>query len=165
MVLSQDGVQLRPWGVADAHWYVAARDEEVFRWTTEPRELTVAETEAAIEAVNASEEVFSFAIVEVQSNQILGNIALVKDENHLRVGEVMYWLAASARGRGVATKAVRLVSHWALTELGLKRITLKTEVDNVPSQRVAERTGFRKFRQSEENGDGVGVAWYKLTSR
>ncbi len=42
----------------------------------------------------------------------------------------------------MATRAVRLLSRWALTELGLSRVQLGTYIDNYASQRVAERCGF-----------------------
>ncbi|BAS26821.1 GNAT family N-acetyltransferase [Limnochorda pilosa] len=159
------GVHLRSWQTADAQWYIEARDEEVYRWTTERRELTVAETEAAIEAVNKGDNVFSFAIVETKSNEILGNISLVRDEDNAATGEAMYWLAASARGRGIATEALRLLCHWALAEEGFDRITLKTYANNVRSQRVAERVGFRPFQPSDQQGTESGVCWYQLTRK
>ena len=62
----------------------------------------------------------------------------------------MYWLTASGRGRGIATKAVRLLCDWAFTELGLERLTLKTYKANVSSRRVAERVGFRPSEQAHE---------------
>lgn len=142
MILVQDEVLLRPWQVADAKWYVEARDAEVLRWTTERRDLTIEETEDAIQAVNARDDVASFAIFDTSCNELVGNIAAVKDESHAREAELMYWLAESGRGRGIATKAVRLLCDWAFTELGLERLTLKTYKANVRSQRVAERLGF-----------------------
>jgi ribosomal-protein-alanine N-acetyltransferase len=48
-----------------------------------------------------------------------------------------------ARGRGIATRALRLVTDWAFSSLGVTRIELTTDPENVPSQRVAERVGFR----------------------
>ncbi len=53
IVLQSGGVLLRPWRIEDARWYVEARDEEVFRWTTEKRTLTVQETEEAIERIES----------------------------------------------------------------------------------------------------------------
>ncbi len=60
------------------------------------------------------------------------------------VGEVGYWLAAPARGRGVATRAVRLLCAWAFEELSLARIQLHTLPGNVASERLAERAGFTR---------------------
>jgi len=59
-----------------------------------------------------------------------------------RGGEVGHWLLPQARGKGLATRSVRLISRWALRELELPRLSLFTEPSNERSQRVAERTGF-----------------------
>lgn len=59
-------------------------------------------------------------------------------------GYVGYWLLPTARGRGLASRAVRLISAWALRNLGLERLRLTTAPDNERSQRVAERSGFRR---------------------
>ena len=48
------------------------------------------------------------------------------------------------RGRGICTRALRLLSRHALEELELQRVDLITDPDNVASQRVAEKVGFRR---------------------
>ena len=55
-----------------------------------------------------------------------------------------YWLAPEARGRGVATRSVRLVAPWAFEELRVARLELTCGPDNVASQRVAQRCGFMR---------------------
>jgi ribosomal-protein-alanine N-acetyltransferase len=60
------------------------------------------------------------------------------------IGLVGYWLLPSARGRGLATRAVRLVAGWAVRDLGLTNLRLTTEPENERSRRVAERSGFRQ---------------------
>ena len=55
-----------------------------------------------------------------------------------------YWVAAPARGQGVCTRALTLLSRWALTEPELRRLELITDPDNHASQRVAEKVGFRR---------------------
>jgi RimJ/RimL family protein N-acetyltransferase len=57
-------------------------------------------------------------------------------------GSVGYWLLPEARGKGLATRSVRLISAWALRELRLSRLSLITETSNERSQRLAERSGF-----------------------
>ena len=39
---------------------------------------------------------------------------------------------------------MRLVSKWALTELGWERLQLRADEENLPSQRVAEKAGFTR---------------------
>ena len=52
--------------------------------------------------------------------------------------------APAARGRGVATRAVRLIARWAFAELRLARLELTCAPDNDAAQRVAERCGFTR---------------------
>ena len=58
--------------------------------------------------------------------------------------ELGYWLLPEGRGQGRATRALRLVSRWALSQPGVARLELATSPDNPASQRVAERSGFRR---------------------
>jgi len=61
-----------------------------------------------------------------------------------KTGSVGYWLLPRARGRGLATRAVRLISSWATREMGVTNLRLTTEPKNDGSRRVAERSGFRQ---------------------
>jgi RimJ/RimL family protein N-acetyltransferase len=58
------------------------------------------------------------------------------------VGEVSFLVAPQARGRGYATAAVRALTEWGFTELGLIRVQWWAEVGNDASRRVAEKAGF-----------------------
>jgi RimJ/RimL family protein N-acetyltransferase len=58
------------------------------------------------------------------------------------MGEVGYWVAAGERGRGVATRALRLVCRWGFDDLRLGRIEWQAETGNDVSLRVAEAVGF-----------------------
>jgi RimJ/RimL family protein N-acetyltransferase len=53
-----------------------------------------------------------------------------------------YDLLPEWRGRGYATRAVRLLARWAFAQAGLVRLTAGVAVDNNPSQRVLARAGF-----------------------
>ena len=57
-------------------------------------------------------------------------------------GEIGYWTAAAARGRGVTVRAIVLLRDWAVRELGLTTLDILPHRDNVPSRIVAERAGF-----------------------
>jgi RimJ/RimL family protein N-acetyltransferase len=159
--LQTGDILLRPWTVEDATWYVESRDEEVYRWTTERRELTVEETVAAIKQVNDNPFTVSYAIVDNQSLQILGNLALVLADNR-KSAEVMYWLAPWGRGRGVATNSVKLLCQWAFTQFDLVRITLQTHPDNVRSQSVALRAGFQGLSSGNEDQVSRNHVWFEL---
>ena len=55
--------------------------------------------------------------------------------------EVGYWLFASARGRGVATRAVRAMVEHAFAN-GIYRVEAHVRVGNERSEKVLERLGF-----------------------
>jgi RimJ/RimL family protein N-acetyltransferase len=56
--------------------------------------------------------------------------------------ELGYIVAPEARGRGVATEVLRLLTDWAFTEAGALRVELVIDVANTASERVAERCGY-----------------------
>jgi len=55
-----------------------------------------------------------------------------------------HWVAAEARGRGVALRAVRLITGWGLAALGFERMQIRTQIGNHASQSVAQRAGFER---------------------
>jgi RimJ/RimL family protein N-acetyltransferase len=48
------------------------------------------------------------------------------------------------RGRGIASRAMRLAASWGLRELGLQRVVAEAAADNVASIRAIEKAGFRQ---------------------
>ncbi|WP_432845907.1 GNAT family N-acetyltransferase [Amycolatopsis sp. CA-161197] len=133
-------IELRDWLPDDAAWYVAqVQDPDTLRFTTERATLTVAEFRRALEALRRNENAVGFVAIAAGSGERLANVAA---ERRGAVAEVSYWVAASARGRGVARRALaelcrRVSAAWPGTE-----IRLWTHADNVASRRVAEHAGF-----------------------
>jgi RimJ/RimL family protein N-acetyltransferase len=162
VTLRAEGFFLRPWEVGDAAWYVESRDEQVFKWTRERRDLTVEETEEAIKAGNHDPNALGFAIVDGETGEKVGHICLAFREKSRDCAEVMYWLAPWGRGRGIATNAVKLLSQWAFDSMGLERVTLKTLAGNTRSQLVAKRAGFQA--QQDKNGGGADCLWFELAN-
>lgn len=146
--LSGDSFYLRMWKPEDAVWYVKSRDEEIFKWTTEIRDLTVEQAKTAIKEANSNPTMHCYAIVESSTRRLMGNIALVVTEKDS--AEIMYWLAPEGRGRGLATKSVKLLSDWAFESLSIEEIVLKTHWGNILSQRVAERAGYVSQKGSNQ---------------
>jgi ribosomal-protein-alanine N-acetyltransferase len=56
--------------------------------------------------------------------------------------EFGYWVASEARGRNVASGAVRLMVDWTLQTTDLVRLEVQMLVDNIASARVAQAAGF-----------------------
>jgi RimJ/RimL family protein N-acetyltransferase len=72
-------------------------------------------------------------------------------------GEAGYWCAADVRGRGMVTRALRLLCRYAFHELEMRRLEAVVDPHNVASQRVAEKVGFRRegvMRSHMQHPDG-----------
>jgi RimJ/RimL family protein N-acetyltransferase len=93
----------------------------------------------------------------------VGKVWLSVSETDRSTGSIGYWLLPVGRGRGLATSAVRLLSTWAVRELGVTKVRLTTAPDNERSQRVAERSGFRRagpvVRESPDGSDSGDVLY------
>jgi RimJ/RimL family protein N-acetyltransferase len=88
-----------------------------------------------------SEDVACFAIAHDVTDELLGSISLHRvDEHHAEIG---FWITPSARRRGNASAAVELVNDWAFRDLGVRHVSMLTDLDNEGSIGVARRTGFR----------------------
>ena len=137
MRLDDGVIALRPFTEDDVPAIAAAcRDPEIARWTLVPAPYT---EDDAREFVR--DEPTAYAVVDAASGALLGAISL--DAIGESIGQIGYWVARNARRRGVATRALRLVSRWGLGQGGFARVQLLTEPDSVASQRVAERAGLR----------------------
>ena len=73
----------------------------------------------------------------------LGTIGLYDVARVVGTGMIGYDLRPETRGRGYATRAVKLVRRWAFGEVGLDRVWAGTDVHNTASQAVLRRAGFR----------------------
>ena len=81
----------------------------------------------------------AFAVVE--DGEFLGLALAASIDRETQTAELGYVVTPAARGRGVATEALRRLTEWALAE-GMLRIELLISVDNPASQKVAERCGY-----------------------
>jgi len=86
-----------------------------------------------------------FAIVDGDGALFLGIAVAAKIDRATRTAELGYIVLPAARGRGVATAALRLLTEWAFAELAMERLELLISVENEPSKRVASRCGY--FRE------------------
>jgi RimJ/RimL family protein N-acetyltransferase len=143
-----DGFVLRAWELGDLPLVREASDDDYIPLiTTVPQPYSQAAGEAFVQRQwerAAGGGGYPFVIERVEDGRPLGMIGLwLRDVDHGRAS-IGYWLAGSARGQGVAAKALRTVADWALGELRIPRLQLYVETWNTGSQRTAERVGFQR---------------------
>jgi RimJ/RimL family protein N-acetyltransferase len=86
----------------------------------------------------------AFAVGDARGGELLGSIGFRVVDGENAVVEIGYWTKREARGRHIATRALKLLSRWAILDLGAERVQLRADVRNEASCRVAENAGFRK---------------------
>jgi RimJ/RimL family protein N-acetyltransferase len=148
--LTDGVVTLRPWRYEDVFVLVECLDgdEEIARWLDMiPQPYRDAEARMWVdEATSYWREgtAAPFAVTDARGGEVVGGVGFRWMSEERGVGEVGYWLRRDARGRGLTTRAVQVVSRWAFDTLGCQRLQLRAEEENVPSLRVAEKAGFRR---------------------
>ena len=122
------------------------QDPAIPRWTRVPVPYT---REDALSWIAASElelttgTAIDWLAVDEQDD-VVASVAIQDIRRDRGVGEIGYWVAARARGRGIATRAVRLVARWARDELRLRTLEIMVHEDNLASQGVARAAGFQQ---------------------
>ena len=179
VTLSDDVVTLRPWSRADAGFMAGAFADPVIRRFNGVLDrlgrpappLSITAAEAVIDEFASSWRAFAttgtpagvaFAITDARSGHLVGCCG-VDDWSKTDVAQFGYWLAASARGRGYATRAAILLTRW-LFELGAARVFLTIVAENDASVAVARRAGFVHEGTMRSQGVWLGqrcdVMWF-----
>ena len=144
--LTDGGVVLRRWAEDDLGCVEeASEDPDIPEGTTVPATFTPAEGLAWIERQWSRADNntgLSQAIADAASNEALGAAVLMARKPG--TVEIGYWLIPRARGHGLGSRAVILLARWAVTEAQLARVEALVVPENVASQRVLERAGFRR---------------------
>lgn len=167
--LDDGTVALRPWTHDDVGQLVAAcQDPAIQRFIPIPRPYGRADAEeyvARTERQWAEGSTAAFAIVDPHDpDHVLGaiNVAVTGP-----VGNSGYWVASEARGRGVATRALRLLTRWAFEEVRLGVVLLEIRPENEASIAVALGAGFHEAGSIDVNqvtGEKHGLIFSRLVS-
>jgi len=120
--------EIMPW----MGWCTLAYDEEI----TKPWLATLPESWK-----EGSQ--FALAITDAHNGEFLGGTGLNHINYQYRLANLGYWVRTSATGRGIATRAARLVGEFAVKQVGLLRAEIVVAMGNKPSLRVAEKCGCK----------------------
>lgn len=109
----------------------SCNDPATVRWTTVPHPYTGEHADEFLAAVPEGVERWAYVL----DGRYAGSI-------ELRPGGVLgYSTAPWARGKGLTTRALRLVAAHVIAQ-GLQQLELHIAVDNAASRRAAEKAGF-----------------------
>lgn len=138
--LTDGAVLLRPLTPDDVPAITAhCQDPEIPRWTLVPSPY---ERRHAEEFLASGEWALAVCLAS-DGDSLLGCIGVPRVDEAAATAEVGYWIAAAARGRGLAPAALRLVTAWLVQHAGFRRVELSIFPGNSASERVAAKAGFR----------------------
>jgi RimJ/RimL family protein N-acetyltransferase len=144
-VSSSSDIQLQP--LTRAHLSALRElvdDPDVRRFTRIPDPVPEGWLEAWLEGYQRGHRDGTrdgFAIVDGDGT-FLGIAVAPEIDPAARTAELGYVIAPGARGRGVATRALALLTQWAFGELGMLRAQLYISPDNGASKAVARKGGY-----------------------
>ncbi|KUL25357.1 GNAT family N-acetyltransferase [Streptomyces regalis] len=140
-----DGLVLRPWTATDAPAVHAVFQDPVLQQWHAKKADSVEEVGGWIEGWLKDweeERTAQWAVVDADTDHLLGRVALREIRLDEGTAEVAYWTAVEARGLGVAARATTTLARWSLDDIGFHRLELMHAVRNEASCRVATKTGF-----------------------
>jgi len=93
----------------------------------------------------------SFTVGIWYKNALAGQIDFGNVDWNDRKFEIGYWLGATFQGKGLVTKACRVLINHAFDDLQFNRVEMRCAVENKKSRKIPEKLGFREegiLRQS-----------------
>lgn len=171
--LTDGVVSLRPFRLEDAPAHLAGEDDEQIRWLGCGRASTLESVRAWIIRNEYDWEVGGpvscFALWSVQHKALGGFVEANTDVERIagiNAGDanVSYGVYPRMRGRGYASRAVRLVEEF-LKERRIRRAVIRVDPANISLLKIPQRLGYQLTGSTTEDGRTLDVYIKTLTSR
>jgi ribosomal-protein-serine acetyltransferase len=170
--LAGAGFHLRPWREPDAPALAEAARESVadvgrwLPWCSATYDLPDAvQWIAHCRRAWQQGDQYAFAILD-EHEQLLGSVDLKSYDRRQPCANVGYWMRSSQQRRGICTRAVVLLAAFGFERLGLQRLEIVAAEQNLPSRRVAEKSGAHfeglARRRLLVHGQALDAAVYSL---
>jgi RimJ/RimL family protein N-acetyltransferase len=102
---------------------------------------------------------------------IFSIINILRSHRALRYdrGELAYWCSPQHQRKGIMTEAGRSIIEFSFTRLGLNRLVVGHHLNNVASQRLIERLGFKPIGTEHQafmkDDNWIDTKIYELLAR
>jgi [ribosomal protein S5]-alanine N-acetyltransferase len=106
---------------------------------------------------NKIETGFEFWMIIVKEDMtVIGDIGfrgIPDDKGEVEIG---YGLIVEEQGKGFGQEALKAMVHWAFSKKEVKVINADSLIDNIPSIRILEKSGFKEFMRDK------GMIYWKI---
>lgn len=138
--------QLRPWKITDLDSLVRyANNKNVSDWLTDAFPFPYTHEHGRNFILSVQEHSHRAVVFAIDINgEAAGGIGVYpKDDIFHFNAELGYWLAEPFWGHGIVTSAVKQMVDFAFNRFSVDRVFARPFGNNLPSQRVLEKTGFK----------------------
>ncbi|MEU9883232.1 GNAT family N-acetyltransferase [Streptomyces phaeochromogenes] len=143
--LEGEGIHLREWSEEDIPALVEVYDDpEIARWTPVASPFDSMAAQVYLTEAQEARAQGRKVQLAITTDGVLprGEVLLFHSKADERDVEIAYGVGAAHRGRGLASRAVLLLSEYAVRQTGARRVVLCIEEGNAASIAVARSTGF-----------------------
>jgi ribosomal-protein-serine acetyltransferase len=85
----------------------------------------------------------SFSASIILEETFVGGVGFHNLDLKNKSAHVGYWLAKEAQGKGIMTRCCRVLLNYLFDDLGLNRVQINCNIENVKSRAIPERLGFK----------------------
>lgn len=78
------------------------------------------------------------------NNELVGSIGYLYIDSENKKTEIVYWLGKEYEGKGIISKSVNVLIHYAFDELKLNKIEIGVATENMKSRAIPEKLGFKR---------------------
>ena len=112
-------------------------------------------------------------IFDKETNQYIGGTGFHNIQWEVPSVETGYWIRKSRANQGLMTEAINAITQYAFKQLGVKRIAITCDIDNIRSKKIPEKLGYffeaslksnRKKPVTNEVSDTLVYARYNLSA-
>ena len=81
-------------------------------------------------------------IFDKHSGEFIGSTSFHHIDWKIPSVETGYWIRTVRAGQGMMTEATNAITQYAFKQLGVKRIAITCDIDNIRSKKIAERLNY-----------------------
>ena len=143
-------VELRPQRVSDAKRFFAILHNSGFRFFTPGPKTLEEEKKFLRKNAEKRRKNIEHNYTIFYDKSVVGGCGIKIDQHRPYNGEIGYFVDKACWGKGIATRAVRMLERVGFRELKLHRIEIIMNPKNRASIRVAEKAGYKREARLKE---------------
>lgn len=120
---------------------------QFMHWAQEKPSIDDSEEHVRLAAANwilkrNEEPYLPLFMFDKKTNQFVGGTGYHHYDWIVPCIETGYWIRKTYTGQGLMTEAINAITQYAFKQLGVKRITITCDIDNLRSKKIPERLGY-----------------------